>query len=138
MGPEEITALDEKIQDLREDITITRGEEKLLRASLTALSASMSTTDLRASLLGIHAQRQAILTRLEPLRSGTVKPVFPKEKAEVDQAWKIWNHRASTRKKICMEVWAMATEEMPEGKTKEELWVGSSAYQVEDHALTVL
>ena len=115
--------MDREITHLREEIATARGEERILKANLIALNATMSAQDIRASLEALGAQKKDILSRLNPLRSGRVKPVSPQEKAEVDQAWRLWNSRANTRKNICMEVWAIVTEEMPEGKTKEELWV---------------
>ncbi|MCJ1382199.1 hypothetical protein MMC17_005311 [Xylographa soralifera] len=121
-SPEVIAAMDREIAHLREEIATARGEERILKANLTALNATMSTQDIRASLVALGAQKKEILSRLNPLRSGSVKPVSPQEKAEVDQTWRLWSSRADTRKKICMEVWAVVTEEVPEGKTKEELW----------------
>ncbi|MCJ1388970.1 hypothetical protein MMC18_001822 [Xylographa bjoerkii] len=126
-SPEDIVAMDREITDLQEKIAAAKGEERIAKANLIALNATMSTHDLRASLIALEAQKKDILFRLNPLRSGSVKTVSPQEKAEVDQAWKLWNSRANTRKKICMEVWAVVTEEMPEGKTKEELWVRKPA-----------
>lgn len=122
-GPEDIGAVEQEITHLREEIATMKGKEKILKANLIHLNATISTQDLRAGLLAVDAQKKDILVRLDPLRSGSVKPVLPEEKAVVDQAWKLWNTRANTRKKICLEVWAIVTEEMPEGKTKEELWV---------------
>ena len=115
--------MDREITQLREEIAIAKGEERILKANLITLNARMSTQDIRASLIALEAQKKDILSRLDPLRSGSIKPVSPQEKAEVDQAWRLWNSRANTRKKVCMEVWALVTEEMPDGKTKEELWV---------------
>lgn len=64
--------------------------------------------------------------RLETLRKGEAKPVSPEEKAEADRLWLQWGRRAKARKKICMEIWAMVSEELPEGMTREELWVSLS------------
>ena len=116
-------AMDREITGLREEIATAKGEERILKAHLIALNATMSTQDLQAGLIALDAQKKDILSRLHPLRSGSVKPVSAYEKAEADQAWRLWDSRAKTRKKICMEVWALVTEEIPEEKTKEELWV---------------
>ena len=121
--PEEIAALDQQISTVREEIATAKGEEKMLKAQLITLNATMSTQDLQARLAGLEAEQKALLARLGPLRSGNVKPVSAEEKAVADKEWKLWTSRANVRKKICMEVWAHLTEELPEGKTKEELWV---------------
>lgn len=122
-SPEEIAVMDQQIATLREAIATTKGEEKNLKAQLTTLNATMSTQDLESRIAGLEAEQKALLARLGPLRSGNVKPVSAEEKAAADKDWKLWTYRANVRKKICMELWAHLTEEMPEGKTKEELWV---------------
>ena len=122
-SPEDIVAMDQEIARLRDEIVIAKGQEKILKANLITLNATMSTQDIQTALLLQEAEKNEILARLGPLRSGNVKPVSLDEKTAVAEAWKMWSRRANTRKKICMEVWAHVTEEMPEGKTKEELWV---------------
>lgn len=120
---DDLAAMDQEITSLHEAIATAKVEEKALKAQLVSLQATMSTQDLRGGLAALETEKQEVLARLGPLRAGIVRPVPPKERAAVDQAWKVWNQQANIRKKICLEVWACVTEEMPEGKTKEELWV---------------
>ena len=122
-SPEDIEAMDQEINDLREEIAAVKGEEKSLKANLAALNATMSTQDLKSSVQALDTQTQELLRRLTPLRAGNIKPVSLVEKAELDKAWREWSRYASIRKKICMELWYHITEELPEGKTREELWV---------------
>ncbi|MCJ1475201.1 hypothetical protein MMC13_003861 [Lambiella insularis] len=119
---EDIAAMDEEIAHLRDEIATMKCEERLLKANLTSLNATLSTQDLQDGLLAVDAEKKDILARLDPLRSGSVKPVMPEEKIAVDKLWKLWKTHANTRKKICMDVWAVITEELPEGKTTGELW----------------
>ena len=37
-------------------------------------------------------------------------------------AWCRWRKKADGRKKIAMELWAMLSEEVPEGTTRAEIW----------------
>ena len=120
---EDLAAMDKETEDLRESIATVKANEKLLRANLTAINATLSTTDLRANIAILELEKKGVLARLIPLRSGSVKPVSPEEKAEVDKTWNEWSSKANTRKKICMEVWAHCTEGLESGQTKEELWV---------------
>ena len=115
--------MDQEIADLHDRIATAKADEKLLRANLVSVTATLSTGDLRAAVSLLERERTETLARLGPLRSGDVKPVLPEEKAAVDRAWKEWSRKAGSRKKICMELWAVSTEEMEPGKTKEELWV---------------
>ncbi|MCJ1358118.1 MAG: hypothetical protein MMC33_008116 [Icmadophila ericetorum] len=119
---EEIAAMDKEIADLREKISTSKGLEKIMKAQLTTLNTTMSIQDLKNGILIAKTTKHALLERLALLRSGNAKPVSAEEKEEADHAWKVWSRHAAVRKKICMDVWDYATEELPEGKTKEELW----------------
>ena len=115
--------MDKEIADLRETIATAKANEKLMRVNLMAVNATLSTEELRGSVSLLELEKKEINARLGALRSGNVKPVLPEEKEVVDKAWREWSRKASSRKKICMELWAVSTEEMEPGKTREELWV---------------
>ena len=123
MSLDDLAAMDKEIAILRDAIATAKSNEKLLRANLISVNATLSTEELRGSVSLLELEKKEILGRLGPLRSGNVKPVSPKEKEEVDKAWKEWSRKASSRKKIGLELWEYSTEEMPEGTTKEEFWV---------------
>lgn len=120
---DDLAAMDKGIHELRETITNARAQEKLLRANLIAANATVSADDLRAHVVTLESEKQEALDRLGPLRAGTVMPVSAQEQNEVDKAWNDWVRKASSRKKICMELWNFCTEDMDEGQTKQDLWV---------------
>ena len=122
-SPEEISAMDKEIQRLREEISAIKTKEKILQANIITLNATMSSHDLQASIAALELEKKEIIARLGPLRAGTVKPVSQEEKDVVEKAWKEWSRKASVRKRICMDLWEYCTEELPEGQTREELWV---------------
>ena len=124
MSLEDLAAADKEIADLRGTVAAAKANEKLARAKLISVNATLSTAELHRSVSLLEVEKKAILARLGALRSGDVKPVLPEEKEAVDQAWREWSRKASSRKKICMELWAVSTEEMEPGKTRQELWVG--------------
>ncbi len=123
MSLEDLAAMDKEIADLRETIATAKANEKLMRANLISVNATLSTEELRSCVSLLELEKEEILARLGPLRSGSVKPVLPEEKEAVDKAWREWSRKSSSRKKICMELWAVSTEEMEQGKTRGELWV---------------
>ncbi|KAI9876082.1 MAG: hypothetical protein M1830_007386 [Pleopsidium flavum] len=123
-SPEEVAAMDREIETIREEIVADKANEKLLKANLAAVNATVSTEDLRGNIITLELEKEQLLARLVPLRSGRVKPVPLEEKMLVDKAWKEWQRKWDVRKKIAMEVWAHATEVLPEGTSKEELWEG--------------
>ena len=127
MSLEDLAAMDKDIATLQETIYTAKANEKLLRANLVNVNATLSTQELRDSVSILEHETKEILQRLGPLRSGNVKPVLPEEKDAVDREWGQWSRKAAVRKKICLELWGFCTEEVPEGKTREELWVRNLA-----------
>lgn len=125
-----LVAMDKQIQELRENIAMSKANEKSLRANLIAANATMSIGDLRTSVIALESEKKELLAHLGPLRAGTVKPVSTEEKDEVEKAWREWSRKASVRRKICMELWDFCTEEMQEGQTREDLWVRRVLYHV--------
>ena len=123
MSLEDLAAMDKEIADLRETIATARANEKLLRANLISVNATLSTEELRGRVSLLELEKKETTARLDALKSGNVKPVLPEEKEAVDKAWREWSRKARLRQKICLELWAFSTEEMEPGKTKAELWV---------------
>lgn len=123
MSLDALATMDKENTSLRDSIATAKSNEKLLRANLISVNATQSTEELRNSVFLLEHEKKEILERLGPLRSGNVKPVMPEEKDAVDREWVQWSRKAGVRKKICLELWEFCTEEVPEGKTKAELWV---------------
>ena len=60
--------MDKEIAVLRESIATTKANEKLLKANLTAVNATVSTDDLRSQITRLDMERSETLGRLGPLR----------------------------------------------------------------------
>lgn len=115
--------MDKEIHELRETISNARAQEKILRANLIAANATVSVDDLRAHVITLESEKQGALDRLSLLRAGTFMLIPAQEHDEVEKAWKEWVRKASSRKRIFMELWSFCTEEMEEGQVKQDLWV---------------
>ena len=61
--------------------------------------------------------------RLTQLKKVEVKPVSEAEKSAVRLAHKTWEKHASGRRRIFKDLWYKCVDHLPDGKTKEELWV---------------
>ena len=120
---EDLAAMDRDIHELREQISIAKAQEKILRANLLAVNATVSAEDLRAHVVTLESEKQEALDRLGPLRAGTVTPVSAQERDDLDHGWKEWVRKASSRKKICMQLWDFCTDELQEGQSRQDLWV---------------
>ena len=123
MSLEDLAAMDAEIAALRNEIANAKATERLLRTGLASVSATLSTDELGLAVALLEHDKREFLARLGPLRKGDVKPILPEEKAKVDWEWVMWGKKANARKKIGLELWAICTEEIEEGKTREELWV---------------
>jgi 26S proteasome regulatory subunit (ATPase 3-interacting protein) len=121
---EDLAAMDSQIETQRSDITSCKTQEKQLRLILTTLTSTLSTADLRDSVSKLEKEKIEVLSRLEVLRQGDVKPVEVKEKAKVEKEWKVWKRNVEVRKGFVKEMWGMVSEQLPEGvETREDLWV---------------
>lgn len=120
---EDLAEMDKEIERLRESVAAAKAREKLLKASLATVNATLSSEDLRASIIALELEQTEILARLGPLRRGSVTPVAPEDKEQAEKLWRQWSRKSASRKRFCMEMWSYCTEELPEGQTKEELWV---------------
>jgi hypothetical protein len=58
----------------------------------------------------LKEEERAIVERLEPLRSGDVKPVDPEQRKAVDNDLKVWRERERRRRKIVKEMWSLISE----------------------------
>ena len=119
----DLAALDAQVSALQDAVTSAKGQERLLRTELASLNATISTDELRSHVRLLQSKKQELTSRLQRLDQGVVKPVSLEEKDTVDKTWAYWAKKARLRKKICLDMWAMLSEEVPEGMTKEDLWV---------------
>ncbi|MCJ1310053.1 hypothetical protein MMC25_003714 [Agyrium rufum] len=127
---ESLAALDTSIVNLRNEITALKQTERQLKLELSALSASVSTSDLKQEIETFEKEEGELKGRLSVLKGGDgagdggekVKGTSADEKDEVEREWKVWARHAATRKKIAMELWGVLLEGCGEGRDKDELW----------------
>jgi len=115
--------MEELITTQRNEILAARAREKVLKSELAAFSNILSTTELESSVAAMESERTALQGRLAALQAGDTKPVSEEERATVETAWTTWQRHASTRKKICKDMWERCTEVLSDDQTRAELWV---------------
>lgn len=120
---DDLAAMDRDIASLREAVTVNRANEKVLRGNLSAVNATQSMEQLRETISTIEQEKTETSRRLGLLRQGNVRLVLPRERLAAEEEWRVWKARAENRRKMGIELWEMCTEEVPEGKTKTEIWV---------------
>ncbi|EAW09156.1 putative TBP interacting domain protein [Aspergillus clavatus NRRL 1] len=102
---EAAAAIDEKIQQLQNQLVSLKTSEKEARIELAALSAKPLLSDLRHSVDQLVQETQIILGRLEKIERKDSVDVSPEEKAELAKEWKRWNQIATVRKGIFRDLW---------------------------------
>lgn len=96
--------MDKETQNLRDQIAVTKSNEKLLKANLLTINATLSIDDIRANVRTLEFEKKELLNRLEKLRTGDVEPVKPAKKEEIGKPLAERSKRAASRNKICMEL----------------------------------
>ncbi|KAI9839748.1 MAG: hypothetical protein M1837_002036 [Sclerophora amabilis] len=127
-NPEELSAMDAEINALREEIATAKAEQKALSSTLICMKSTVTTGDLRESVKELERSKREILERLMPFRTGDVAPVSAKERATISEACKAAERSAARRKKIFKEFWGLLCENLEEGSSKEDLWVGDERH----------
>ncbi|KAF2794986.1 Tat binding protein 1-interacting [Melanomma pulvis-pyrius CBS 109.77] len=119
--PEQLSALDTTINQLRMSTTSAQTTAKTLRSSLSSLNSSLSTTDLISSLSTLEAEKAEIFARLETLKAGKAKKVTKNEREETENEWKKWCMVAKRREKIGKEMWKLIEDCLPDTEKKADL-----------------
>lgn len=123
--PEELTAINKEIEDIRLQVTAAKSQEKLLRVELATLNSRVSTAELRGQVAALEKEQQDLCARLAMSKASATQTriVSAEEKARVEREWKTWQRHVVVRRKIVREMWMRCTEMLPEGvEGKEELW----------------
>jgi 26S proteasome regulatory subunit (ATPase 3-interacting protein) len=115
--PEELAEMEARTKELRDETVALNAKLKSLRSTFASISSTLSTADLRESVMLMESERTQILGRLTELRLGTVRPVSEEERKQVDKDLKRWKKIAAARKSIAKDMWAQIAEAMP-GKSE--------------------
>lgn len=124
---EAIANLDEEIKQLEEKLTTLKTNEKNARTELTALRSKPLLSELQQDIDRLDKEKRSMLARLDEFhgRDCSVQ-ISPQERAEVERDWKRWQKQVNIRRRICRDMWMKCSEVVPEGMTREELWVSVS------------
>ncbi|KAH7378812.1 homologous-pairing protein-like protein 2 [Pyrenochaeta sp. MPI-SDFR-AT-0127] len=119
--PEQLTAFDSQITNLRTQTVTLVASAKTLRNTLSSLNSTLSTADLVSSVQALDAERAEMLARLQSLRAGQAKKVTRQEREGVEKEWKRMVVVAKKREKIAGEMWRFIADQLPDPEKREEL-----------------
>jgi 26S proteasome regulatory subunit (ATPase 3-interacting protein) len=109
---EDVQAIETETQALRNETASAQTTLKQLRAELISLSSELTIEQLTDGITKFEEVKAQLLDRLEPLRSGTAKPVTKEERDVVNTEFKRWNRCADRRRKIVKEIWGVIQDGM--------------------------
>ncbi|KAL5361864.1 hypothetical protein BJX96DRAFT_152951 [Aspergillus floccosus] len=119
-----MTALQNELQRLQEELTTLKENEKQVREELAALNATPLLFELRRDIDQLEQERKTMLIQLEQFHGGDEpKRVSADERAEIERQWRYWQRQAHVRSRICCDLWLRCSEVLPDDMTAEELWV---------------
>ena len=109
---------------MEEKLATLKTDEKNARAELATLRSKPLLSELRQDIDRLETEKESMLARLDEFhgRDSSVQ-VSPEERAEVEREWKRWQRQVNVRRRICRDMWMKCSEVVPEGMTREELWV---------------
>jgi 26S proteasome regulatory subunit (ATPase 3-interacting protein) len=119
--PEQLSAIETRITDLRNQTTQLTATAKILRSSLSSLNSSLSTADLVANVQALESEKAEILARLQSLKEGKAKKVTTEQREEVEKEWKKACSVAKRREKVAREVWEYIEDQVQDKEAREEL-----------------
>ncbi|KAL4734031.1 hypothetical protein BDV11DRAFT_198978 [Aspergillus similis] len=122
-GHDAIAAMDEEIERLQEQLSSLKENEKRVQGELNSLNAMPLLSELRTEIEELENEKKSLSARLIKICGDASAKVSPQEKEKVRKDWKIWQNQESVRAKICRDLWRKCSETLPEGVTREELWV---------------
>ncbi|KAL9000820.1 MAG: hypothetical protein Q9169_000574 [Polycauliona sp. 2 TL-2023] len=121
--------LEQQIKDAEEQVKTTRCCQRILKAGLASLNAADKSDDIHSNITILELEKEELSIRLKGFRTGKILPVTAEEKKTADQQLQHWAGEAASRRRMFMELWAMVKEFLPEGQSKDQLWVGITDVQ---------
>lgn len=120
---ETIANLDEEIKQLQEQLTTLKVDERKVRTDLAALCSKPLSSELRQEIDRLENEKESTLVHLAKCHGQNSEQVLPAERAEIEQEWRRWQRHVNIRSRICRDLWRRCSEVVPNGITREELWV---------------
>lgn len=99
--------MDAETSRLKDATVQIKADEKAMRATLRDHASLTPLPELKASVVALQQEKDAMAARLAKLKDGDVKPITAEERARVDSEHKKWQVCVGSRRKIRLEMWRM-------------------------------
>ncbi|KAL3458503.1 hypothetical protein BJX64DRAFT_266569 [Aspergillus heterothallicus] len=115
--------MDKEIRSLQEELPSLKEDEKKTQAELNSANAVPLLSELRTEIEKLEAERESLSASLGKVHGDSEFNVTPQETEATRKDWKYWQAQARVRARICHDLWHKCSETLPEGTSREELWV---------------
>lgn len=96
---EELNALDDEINQLKESLMKEKEHHRQVQSKLNMMNSSLPTEEVRARIAQLESEVSEMHARLEPLERGTVK-IDPEERVRVEKQYALYLKSYKERKKL--------------------------------------
>ncbi|KAJ5726462.1 uncharacterized protein N7483_007819 [Penicillium malachiteum] len=121
--PEDIATLNESIENLQNELTTIKTDDKKVRATLASFEGKPLLSDLRQDIQRLQEERDTLQERLGDQAASDEVHLSMKERENLENEWKEWQRHATLRRRMCRDLWGRCTEVLPDNMTLSELWV---------------
>lgn len=119
---ETVILLEDKTQQLQEQLTGLKAYAKATRAELTTLCATPLTSDIRQNINHLKQEKETAIANLAQTRRTNAVHVEKEDQTETEREWKRWQKRVNVRRRICHDLWRRCLSVVAEGMSQEEFW----------------
>ncbi|RAL08411.1 putative TBP interacting domain protein [Aspergillus homomorphus CBS 101889] len=119
---ETIAALDQHIDQVQKQFSCLQAQEKKARVELAALCAKPLHSELRRDISQLEQEQAAARALWLTTKGNDSMHVHVQTRAGAEEAWKRWQKHASSRGRICRDLWQKCSEALPGDKSRDEFW----------------
>jgi 26S proteasome regulatory subunit (ATPase 3-interacting protein) len=117
-SPEDLAAMDEEIQALKERMPMLKGEFKTMTAKLNILKTALTTSELMAIAEKLRNENAKKRNKLKCFQEGAVEMVKEEDVKRVERDLKWWQKMRKVRK----HAFEGLEDVLRQGMSKEDIW----------------
>lgn len=123
MTPATIATINQDIEKLQTELSGLKTSEKKARMALAAFEASPRLSDLQHDIQRLEDEQKDIQAHLAALFGDDDVQLSLEQRAKLEQEWQYWHRHATSRRRMCRDLWGRCSEVLPDEMTETELWV---------------
>ncbi|KAJ5219807.1 Chitin synthase activator (Chs3) [Penicillium chermesinum] len=120
--PQVLSTMNQEIEKLRTELADLKTSERKARMALAVFEANPRLSNLQEDIQRLEQERNGIREHLAILHDDNEVHLSPEERERLEREWEYWQSHATSRRRMCRDLWGRCTEVLPEGTSERELW----------------